>query len=46
MGEENATDITAAAMLRMIAYAVDEGQGEEVPACLRAIAAMLDGDGR
>jgi len=41
MGRRKTKDIIIAAMLEMIAYAMEEGEDMEVPACLRMLAKML-----
>lgn len=39
--EEDARAITVAAMLEALAYAIEEGEAEDVPACLRMLAEEL-----
>lgn len=39
--EDDTRVIVIAAMLESLAYAIEEGQAEEVPACLRMLAEML-----
>ena len=41
MGRRKMKDIIIAAMLEMIAYAIEEGEDIEVPSCLRMLAEML-----
>lgn len=41
MSKRKMRDIIIAAMLEMVAYAIEEGEDVEVPACLRMLAKML-----
>lgn len=39
--EEDTKAVTVAAMLETLAYAIEDGEAEEVPSCLRMLAEEL-----